>query len=146
MFFVKDYTVEFLSGPVPLGKVVDLIPEFKPALTFNKVFQERVLNYDRIRPIFVSDKVNDLSKKLGSLYTDPDKDIKDWALSYDVRLIDGEPQIVSANSMVYEVGVSVDGEYRIGKKRSCFWNKADKKPFKINGVFYVILKAVLNNV
>ena len=59
-------------------------------------------------------RVNDLTKKLGSLYTDPDKDIKDWALSYDIRLIDGEPQNVSANSMVYEVGVSVDGEYRIG--------------------------------
>jgi len=130
VFFVKDYSVEFLSGPVPLGKVADLMPEFKPAYTFNKVFQERVLNFDRIRLLFVSDKVNDLSKKLGSSYTDPDKDIKDWSLSYDVRLIDGEPQIVSGNSMVSEIGVSVDGEYRIGKSAHVFETKLIKNPLK----------------
>ena len=130
VFFVKDYTVEFLNGPVPLGKLADVVPEFKPALTFNKVFQEKILNYDRIRLIFVSDKVNDLTKKLGSLYTDPDKDIKDWALSYDIRLIDGEQQNVSANSMVYEVGVSVDGEYRIGKCAHAFGTKLIKNPLK----------------
>ncbi|MEK7359795.1 MAG: hypothetical protein AAB422_05420, partial [Planctomycetota bacterium] len=59
-----------------------------------------------------------------------DKDIKDWALSYDIRLIDGEPQNVSANSMVYEVGVSVDGEYRIGKCAQAFGTKLIKNPLK----------------
>ena len=63
---------------------------------------------------------------MGSLFTDTDKDIKDWSLSYEVMLCDGEPENVSSNSMVKKVIVSVDGEYRIGKTAHVFGSKLIK--------------------
>lgn len=125
---VKECTIKFLNNPIPLGKVADLVPEFKHAYQCSKVVQERLINYNNIRLIFVTEKVNDLSKKIGSLFVDPDKDIKDWSLSYYVILSDGEPENVSSNSMVKEVIIAVDGEYRIGKTANAFRSKLIKNP------------------
>lgn len=127
---VKEYSVKFLNGSLPLGKVIELVPEFKPAYGCAKVYQERLVNLNNIRLIFVTDKINDLSRHIGSLFTDPDKDIKDWSLSYDVILCSGEPENVSVNSMVKEVSVSVDGEYRIGKTAQFFCTKLVKNPLQ----------------
>ena len=63
---------------------------------------------------------------MGSLFVDPDKDIKDWSLAYDVMLCAGEPESVSINSMVKELIVAVDGEYRIGKTSHVFGTKLIK--------------------
>ncbi|MDN3513085.1 MAG: hypothetical protein NG747_01640 [Candidatus Brocadia sp.] len=127
---VKEYSISFLDNPIPLGKVAEIIPEFKPAYQCPKVYQERLVNFNNIRLIFVTEKVNDLSKKIGSLFVDPDKDIKDWSLSYDVILVDNEPENTSANSMVKEVIVAVDGEYRIGKTSHVFGTKLVKNPLQ----------------
>jgi len=126
----KKYSITFMDGPVQLGKIAQFIPEFKPANECKKVFHERIINYNTIRLIFVTDKVNDISKRMGSLFTDPDKDIKDWSLSYEVMLCDGEPENVSSNSMVKKVIVSVDGEYRIGKTAHVFGSKLIKNPLQ----------------
>ena len=125
---VKECTIKFLNNPVPLGRVAEIVPEFKPAFQCSKVFQERLVNYNNIRLIFVTEKVNDLSKKIGSLFVDPDKDIKDWSLSYYAILSDGEPENVSSNSMVKEVIIAVDGDYRIGKTAKAFRTKMNKNP------------------
>ncbi|MFN3532529.1 MAG: hypothetical protein ACK41Q_08490 [Candidatus Brocadia sp.] len=127
---VKEYSIKFLDAPIPLGRVAEFIPEFKPAYQSPKVYQERLINLNRIRLIFVTEKVNDLSKKIGSLFVDPDKDIKDWSLSYKVILLEGEPENVSANSMVKEVIITVDGEYRIGKTAHAFGTKLVKNPLQ----------------
>ena len=126
----KEYSVKFLDNPVPLGKIAEAVPEFKPAYKNAKVYQERLLNYNTIRLIFVTPEINELSKHMGSLFVDPDKDIKDWSLSYDVMLCAGEPENVSINSMVKEVIVSVDGEYRIGKTSHVFGTKLIKNPLQ----------------
>ena len=127
---VKEYSINFLDNPVPLGRVVEFIPNFKPAYECAKVFQERLINCNNIRLIFVTQKINDLSKQIGHLFVDPDKDIQDWSLSYDVILSDGEPGNVSVNSMVKEVTVAVDGEYRIGKTAHAFGTKLIKNPLQ----------------
>lgn len=127
---VKEYSIKFLDAPIPLGRVAEFIPEFKPAYQSPKVYQERLINLNNIRLIFVTEKVNDLSIKIGSLFVDPDKDIKDWSLSYKVILCDGEPENVSTNSMVKEVTVAVDGEYRIGKTAHAFGTKLVKNPLQ----------------
>jgi hypothetical protein len=126
----KEYTVKFLDGPVPLGRIVDLVPEFKPAYEKTKVYQERILGRNNIRLIFVTPEINTLSNHIGSLFVDPDKDIKDWSLSYDVILIDGEAEKVSPNSMVKEISVSVDGEYRIGKTAHAFGTRLIENPLQ----------------
>ncbi len=127
---VKEYSVKFLDAPVPLGRVAEFIPEFKPAYQSPKVYQERLINVDKIRLIFVTEKASDLSKKIGSLFVDPDKDIKDWSLSYKVILLKGEQENVSANSMVKEVVVTIDGEYRIGKTANAFGTRLVKNPLQ----------------
>lgn len=127
---VKECTIKILNSPIPLGRIAEFIPEFKPAYQCPKVYQERLVNFNNIKLIFVTEKVNDLSKKIGSLFVDPDKDIKDWSLSYYVILSDGEPENVSANSMVKEVIVAVDGEYRIGKTAHAFGTKLVKNPLQ----------------
>jgi len=127
---VKEYAIMFKDSPVALGKVANLVPEFKPAYECKKVFQERLLNYNNIRLIFVTERVNDLSKHIGYLHTDHDKDIKDWSLSYKVILCDGEPENVTENSMVKEIIVLVDGEYRIGKTANVFGSKLIKNPLQ----------------
>jgi len=127
---VKEYSIKFMDSPVALGRVVNLVPEFKPAHECKKVFQERLLNYHNIRLIFVTERVNDLSKHIGYLHTDHDKDIKDWSLSYKVILCDGEPENVTENSMVKEIIVLVDGEYRIGKTANVFGSKLIKNPLQ----------------
>lgn len=127
-FRVKEYAIKFLDGPVALGKVVNFVPEFKPAYDCSKVFQERLFYYDTFRLIFLAGKTNNLSQRMGEQFTDSDKDIKDWTLAYDVMLSEGEPERVSSNSMVKEVIVSVDGEYRIGKTASFFGAKLIKNP------------------
>lgn len=127
---VKEYFIKFLDGPVSLGKVVDLVPEFKPAYGKAKVYQERLINLNNIRLTFVTPEINELSKHIGSRFVDLDKDIKDWSLSYDVILCDNEPEKVSANSMVKEVIVSVDGEYRIGKTAHAFGTKLIANPLQ----------------
>ncbi|MCF6154196.1 MAG: hypothetical protein E3K36_02865 [Candidatus Brocadia sp.] len=127
---VKEYSIKFLDAPIPLGRVAEFIPEFKPAYQSPKVYQERLVNLNNIRLIFVTEKINDLSKKIGSLFVDPDKDIKDWSLSYKVILSDGEPENVSINSMVKEITVAVDGEYRIGKTAHAFGTKLVKNPLQ----------------
>ena len=81
---------------------------------------------------------------MGSLFTDTDKDIKDWSLSYEVMLCDGEPENVSSNSMVKKVIVSVDGEYRIGKTAHVFGSKLIKILCNKRRSFLNI-KAVMNN-
>ncbi|GJQ22644.1 hypothetical protein BIY37_01740 [Candidatus Brocadia sapporoensis] len=129
-FRVKECTIKFLNNPIPLGKVVEFIPEFKPAFQCSKVFQERLINFNNIRLIFVTEKVNELSKKIGSLFVDPDRDIKDWSLSYYAILNDGEPENVSSNSMVKEIIIAVDGEYRIGKTANAFRTKLVKNPLQ----------------
>lgn len=129
-FRVKEYSIKFLDAPIPLGRVAEFIPEFKSAYQSPKVYLERLINLNRIRLIFVTEKVNDLSKKIGSLFVDPDKDIKDWSLSYKVILLEGEPENVSANSMVKEVIITVDGEYRIGKTAHAFGTKLVKNPLQ----------------
>lgn len=126
----KKYSITFMDGPVQLGKIAQIIPEFKPAYESKKVFHEHLINFNTIRLIFVTDKVNDISKRMGSLFTDTDKDIKDWSLSYEVMLCAGEPENVSANSMVKKVVVSVDGEYRIGKTAQAFGSKLIKNPLQ----------------
>jgi hypothetical protein len=126
----KEYSVKFLDNPVPIGKIAESVPEFKPAYKSAKVFQERLLNYNTIRLIFVTPEITELSKHMGSLFVDPDKDIKDWSLAYDVMLSAGEPENVSINSMVKEVIVSVDGEYRIGKTSNVFGSKLIKNPLQ----------------
>lgn len=126
----KEYSVKFLDGPVPLGRIAELLPEFKPAYGKTKVYQERLINLNNIRLIFVTQNINDLSKHIGSRFVDQDKDIKDWSLSYDVILCDGEPENVSANSMVKEVIVAVDGEYRIGKTANAFGTKIVANPLQ----------------
>ncbi|HHT9151287.1 MAG TPA: hypothetical protein ACFYEG_07650 [Candidatus Wujingus californicus] len=130
IYRVKEYSIIFNDNPVALGKVANLVPEFKPAYECKKVFQERLLNYNNIRLIFVTERVNDLSKHIGSLHTDRDKDIKDWSLSYKVILCDGEPENVTENSMVKEIIVLVDGEYRIGKTANIFGSKLIKNPLQ----------------
>jgi len=127
---VKEYSVNLSDNPVPLGKVAEIVPEFKPAYKSAKVYQERLLSLNTIRLIFVTPEINELSKHLGSLFVDLDKDIQDWALSYDVLLCTGEPENVSANSMVKEVVVAVDGEYRIGKTSNVFGSKLIKNPLQ----------------
>ncbi len=127
---VKEYSVKFKDNPVALGKVANLVPEFKPAYECKKVFQERLVNYNNIRLIFVTERVNDLSNHIGYLYTDHDKDIKDWSLSYKVILCNGEPENVAENSMVKEVIVLIDGEYRIGKTSKIFGSKLIKNPLQ----------------
>ena len=127
---VKEYSVNLSDNPVPLGKVAEIVPEFKPAYKSAKVYQERLLSLNTIRLIFVTPETNELSKHLGSLFVDLDKDIQDWALSYDVLLCTGEPENVSANSMVKEVVVAVDGEYRIGKTSNVFGSKLIKNPLQ----------------
>lgn len=127
---VKEYSVKLSDNPVPLGKVAEIIPEFKPAYKSAKVYQERLLAINTIRLIFVTPETNELSKHLGSLFVDMDKDIQDWALSYDVMLCAGEPENVSVNSMVKEVVVAVDGEYRIGKTSNVFGSKLIKNPLQ----------------
>ncbi|GEM_PF-2418629 len=126
----KEYSINFLDNPIPLGKIAEVVPEFKPAYTSAKVYQERLLNFNNIRLIFVTQKINDLSKHIGHLFVDPDKDIQDWSLSYDIMLSDGEPENVSVNSMVKEVIVAVDGEYRIGKTAHVFGTKLIKNPLQ----------------
>lgn len=59
----KEYSIKFLDTPIPLGRVAEFIPEFKPAYQSPKVYQERLVNLNNIRLIFVTEKVNDLSKK-----------------------------------------------------------------------------------
>jgi len=127
---VKEYSVNLSDNPVPLGKVAEIVPEFKPAHKSAKVYQERLLSLNTIRLIFVTPETNELSKHLGSLFVDLDKDIQDWALSYDVMLCAGEPENVSVNSMVKEVVVAVDGEYRIGKTSNVFGSKLIKNPLQ----------------
>ncbi len=127
---VKEYSVKLSDNPVPLGKVAEIVPEFKPAYKSAKVYQERLLSLNTIRLIFVTPETNELSKHLGSLFVDMDKDIQDWALSYDVMLCAGEPENVSVNSMVKEVVVAVDGEYRIGKTSNVFGSKLIKNPLQ----------------
>ena len=127
---VKEYSVNLSDNPVPLGKVAEIVPEFKPAYKSAKVYQERLLSLNTIRLIFVTPETNELSKHQGSLFVDLDKDIQDWALSYDVLLCTGEPENVSANSMVKEVVVAVDGEYRIGKTSNVFGSKLIKNPLQ----------------
>lgn len=130
IYRVKEYSIMFNDNPVALGKVANLVPEFKPAYECKKVFQEHLLNYNNIRLIFVTERVNDLSKHIGYLHTDRDKDIKDWSLSYKVILCDGEPENVTENSMVKEIIVLVDGEYRIGKTANIFGSKLIKNPLQ----------------
>jgi len=130
VYRAKEYSVKFLDNPVPLGRITEIVPEFKPAYKSAKVYQERLLNYNTIRLIFVTPEINELSKHMGSLFVDPDKDIKDWSLAYDVMLCAGEPENVSINSMVKEVIVSVDGEYRIGKTSHVFGTKLIKNPLQ----------------
>jgi hypothetical protein len=127
---VKEYSVNLSDNPVPLGKIAEIVPEFKPAYKSAKVYQERLLSLNTIRLIFVTPETNELSKHLGSLFVDMDKDIQDWALSYDVMLCAGEPETVSVNSMVKEVVVAVDGEYRIGKTSNVFGSKLIKNPLQ----------------
>ncbi len=106
---VKEYFIKFLDGPVALGKIVDLVPEFKPAYGKAKVYQERLINLNNIRLTFVTPEINELSKHI---------------------LCDNEPEKVSANSMVKEVIVSVDGEYRIGKTAHAFGTKLIANPLQ----------------
>ena len=126
----KEYSIKFSDNPIPLGRISEIVPEFKPAYKSAKVYQERLLNYNTIRLIFVTPEINELSKHMGSLFVDQDKDIKDWSLSYDVLLSAGEPENVSTNSMVKEVIVTVDGEYRIGKTSHVFGSKLIKNPLQ----------------
>ena len=130
MHRVKEYSINFSDNPIPLGKIAEIVPEFKPAYKSAKVYQECLLNYNTIRLIFVTPEINELSKHMGSLFVDPDKDIKDWSLAYDVMLCAGEPESVSINSMVKELIVSVDGEYRIGKTSHVFGTKLIKNPLQ----------------
>lgn len=130
VYRLKEYSIKFLNAPVQMGKIAELIPEFKPAHECPKVYQERLLNYNTIRLIFVTEKVSDLSKRIGSLFVDRDKDINDWSLSYKVLLCSGEPENVSVNSMVKEIIVTVDGEYRIGKTAHAFGTKLVKNPLQ----------------
>lgn len=127
---VKEYAVNLADNPVPLGRVAELVPEFKPAYKSTKVYQERLLGLNTTRLIFVTPETNELSKRLGSQFVDTDKDIQDWALCYDIMLCTGEPENVSANSMVKEVIVAVDGEYRIGKTANVFGSKLIKNPLQ----------------
>lgn len=128
---VKEYYIKFLDGPVPIGRIAEFIPEFKPAYgATTKVYQERLLNVNNIRLTFVTGQVNELSQCIGSQFVDLDKDIKDWSLSYDIILCDGEPENVSVNSMAKEITVCVDGEYRIGKTAHVFGSKLIKNPLQ----------------
>ena len=127
---VKEYSINFSDNPIPLGKIAEIVPEFKPSYKCVKVYQERLINYNTIRLIFVTPEINELSKHMGSLFVDSDKDIKDWSLAYDVMLCAGEPENVSVNSLVKEVIVSVDGEYRIGKTSHVFGTKLIKNPLQ----------------
>lgn len=127
---VKEYSVNLSENPVPIGKIVEIVPEFQPAYKSAKIYQERLINYNTIRLIFVTPEINDLSKHFGSLFVDLDKDINDWSLAYDVMLCAGEPENVTINSMVKEVIVSVDGEYRIGKTSHVFGTKLIKNPLQ----------------
>lgn len=126
----KEYSIKFLDNPIPLGRIAEIVPEFKPAYKSAKVYQEQLINYNTIRLIFVTPEINELSKHMGSLFVDLDKDIKDWSLAYDVMLCAGEPENASVNSMVKEVIVSVDGEYRIGKTSHVFGTKLIKNPLQ----------------
>jgi predicted NUDIX family NTP pyrophosphohydrolase len=119
-----------LDNPLPLGKIAEAIPEFKPACESQKVFLEKMLGLGNIRLIFVTGKVSDLSKHIGSAFVDRDKDINDWSLSYKVYLCDGESENISSNSMVREIVVAVDGEYRIGKTAHAFGTKLVKNPIQ----------------
>lgn len=127
---VKEYSVNLSENPMPLGKIVEIVPEFQPAYKSAKVYQEKILNFNTTRLIFVTSETNELSMRFGSLYVDADKDIKDWSLAYDVMLCAGEPENVTINSMVKEVIVSVDGEYRIGKTSHVFGSKLIKNPLQ----------------
>lgn len=127
---VKECYIRFLDGPVPIGRIGEFIPEFKPAYGAEKVYQERLLNINNIRLTFVTGKVTNLSQLIGSQFVDLDKDIKDWSLAYDIILCDGEPENVSVNSMAKEVTVCVDGEYRIGKTAHAFGTKLIKNPLQ----------------
>ncbi|OHB71553.1 MAG: hypothetical protein A2W17_11070 [Planctomycetes bacterium RBG_16_41_13] len=127
---VSEYYVNFTDGPVPLGKISELIPECKPIHQSSKVFQEHMFNFDNYRIIFVTDKVSSLTNHFGTIFVDPDKDIKDWSLAYDVILIEGESENVSSNSMVKEIIVSVDGEYRIGKTKHVFKTRRIDNPLQ----------------
>lgn len=127
---VSEYYVNFTDGPVSLGKISGLIPECKPIHQSPKVFQEHMCNLNNYRIIFVTDKVSSLTNHFGSIFVDPDKDIKDWSLTYDVILTEGESENVSVNSMVKEIIVSVDGEYRIGKTRHVFKTRRINNPLQ----------------
>ena len=127
---VKEYSINFSDNPISLGKIAEIVPEFKPAYKSAKVYQERILNINTIRLIFVTPEINELSKHMGSLFVDSDKDIRDWSLAYDVMLCAGEPESISINSMVKEVIVSVDGEYRIGKTAHVFGTKLINNPLQ----------------
>jgi len=130
MYRVSEYHINFMDGPVALGKISDLVPECKPIHQSPKVFQEHMFNYNNYRIIFVTDKVDSLTNHFGSIFVDPDKDIKDWSLTYDVILTEGESENVSSNSMVKEIVVSVDGEYRIGKTKHVFKTRLIKNPLQ----------------
>ena len=127
---VKEYSVNLSETPLPLGKIVEIVPEFQPAYKCAKVYQEKILNFNTTRLIFVTSETNELTMRFGSLYVDADKDIKDWSLAYDIMLCAGEPENVTINSMVREVIVSVDGEYRIGKTSHVFGSKLIKNPLQ----------------
>jgi len=118
---VKEYSIKFLDSPVQLGSIVKIIPEFKPALQAPKVFRSYSFINKEYRLIFVTDKVTELTNRIGSLFVDPDNDIKDWSLAYEVTFCQGEPKNISARSMVDELKVTIDGEYHIGKTRD-FYN------------------------
>ncbi|MCF6148770.1 MAG: hypothetical protein E3K37_08935 [Candidatus Kuenenia sp.] len=130
IYRVSEYHIGFMDGPVPLGKISELIPECKPIHQSPKVFQEHMFNFDNYRIIFVTDRVNSLTNHFGSIFVDPDKDIKDWSLAYDVILTEGESENVTSNSMVQEIIVSVDGEYRIGKTKHVFKTRLIKNPLQ----------------
>jgi hypothetical protein len=59
---VKECTIKFLNSPIPLGRIAEFIPEFKPAYQCPKVYRERLINFNNVKLIFVTEKVNDLSK------------------------------------------------------------------------------------
>ena len=53
-FRVKEYSIKFLDTPIALGGIADIVPEFKPAYECSKVYQERLINLNNIRLIFVT--------------------------------------------------------------------------------------------
>ncbi|MDR4510032.1 MAG: hypothetical protein MRJ65_17655 [Candidatus Brocadiaceae bacterium] len=130
VYRAKEQLIKFLDTPVPLGRVSEYIPEFKPAYQCKKVFRERLVNHDNIRLVFLTEEITDRTNHYGSLFVDPDKDIKDWCLAYEIILIEGEPENVNANSMVEEVVIKIYGEYRLGKTSHIFDTKMIKNPLQ----------------